>query len=61
MLRFVVLVGEEPDSIARSVVVFRAVDFPDANSRALEIGHSMGESWQQGSSPEAQPPTQSGV
>ena len=42
MLRFAILVeGEGAIEFARSLIVFRAEDFPDAKERAISLGRSM--------------------
>lgn len=42
MLRFVVLLeGEGAIHLARSLIVLRAADFPDARNRAVELGVAM--------------------
>ncbi|MEP6695313.1 MAG: DUF4288 domain-containing protein [Pseudonocardiales bacterium] len=42
MLRFMILVqGAGGDQMSRSVILFRAEDFPAAKARAVEIGLSM--------------------
>lgn len=42
MLRFVVLVeGEGATHLSRSVIVFRAPDWPEAKARALDLGRGM--------------------
>jgi len=47
MLRFVILVERGGgDDLARSVVLFRADDFPAAKARAIEIGLGMEQTYQ---------------
>jgi Domain of unknown function (DUF4288) len=49
MLRFVILIQDEGASrLSRSVIVFRAEDWPDAKKRALELGYKMERSYQGG-------------
>jgi len=42
MLRFVLLIeGDGGSRLSRSVIVFRAEDWPDAKKRALDLGRGM--------------------
>ena len=46
MLRFVVLVDDEgPSTASRSVIVFQAEDWPQAKTRAVELGRYMERSY----------------